>query len=150
MPPPINVNRTGISIWHHCKVWTLLNDIKTLPFLWMWAHVDLNISWERGTLLPQWKHFTEWKTLHTVEAIIICAGNLLLPTKCHHPNLQQTNIQLHCLLGEKREYPLARLTFLPGRLGVQPKTYLGMWTAELIPLGDEFQIPGWDCGIGPE
>lgn len=81
-----------------------------------------------------------------------CAGNLLrLPvTKCHHPNLLQTNIWGYCLLEKRRISSSPAYILVPGRLGIQPKTYLWMWTAELIPLGDEFQIPGRDCGIGPE
>lgn len=65
----------------------------------------------------------------TVKAIIIELLNLL-----------QTNIQRHCLFEGGEEYALP--AYILGRLGVQPKTDLGMWAAELIPLGDEFQIPG--------
>lgn len=65
----------------------------------------------------------------TVKAIII-----------QHLNLLQANIQRHCLLrgGGGDALP----AYILGRLGVQPETDLGMWAAELIPLGDEFQIPG--------
>lgn len=46
------------------------------------------------------------------------------------------------MLGEKENILCPSLHFALGRLGVQLKTYSAVWTAELIPLDDEFQIPG--------